>query len=96
MIKLRLAKEYLTCPVFCPDPENMGHINLGDLPISDELRQELVEWNQQYQDTFNEEYPPDSGFSSLELEKTHVQQGAKLAKKLQINLGDTYSVEYQV
>jgi len=34
MINLRLANEYLAGPIFCPDSDQMGHVDIGDLPVS--------------------------------------------------------------
>jgi len=95
MIHLRFGKEYLAGPVFCPDPEKMGHVDLKDLPISENLRVSIVNWNHEYQDTFNSEYPPDSGFATPESEHLHDKKGAVLAKRLQAELGDAYLVEYK-
>lgn len=95
MTTLRLAKEYLAGPVFCPDSEKMGHIDVEDLPVSEQLKRAIQAWDSQYQSTFDDEYPPDSGFISPELEAAHERQGAELAERLQEELGDGYSVEYK-
>lgn len=34
MMKLGLANEYLAGPIFCPEPDAMGHIDVDDLPLS--------------------------------------------------------------
>ncbi|WP_200627102.1 hypothetical protein [Pseudomonas sp. LAM2023] len=94
MIKLRLANEYLTGPIFCPEPDAMGHIDVDDVPISQELRAEISAWDSEYQATFNSDYPPDSGFSSPEAELRHIAEGKQLAQKLQQELGGGYTVEY--
>ncbi|MES9962699.1 MAG: hypothetical protein ABW116_04115 [Candidatus Sedimenticola sp. 20ELBAFRAG] len=95
MINLRLAKEYMAGPIFCFDPESMGHVDLVDLPISDELRLAISTWDDEYQGTFNDEYPPDSGFDSPEVDQDHIERGAILAERLQSELGSEYKVEYQ-
>ncbi|MDF3842023.1 hypothetical protein P3W55_09890 [Pseudomonas citronellolis] len=94
MIKLRLASEYLAGPIFCPDPDIMGHIDIDDLPLSQELKAEITAWDSEYQATFNSEYPPDSGFSSPEVAFRYIVEGQQLAKKIQQELGGGYAVEY--
>ncbi|MDA8481434.1 hypothetical protein NNO07_00015 [Pseudomonas resinovorans] len=94
MIKLRLANEYLVGPIFCPEPDAMGHIDVDDLPLSQELKAEITAWDSEYQATLNSDYPPDSGFGSPEMELRHIARGKQLAKKLQKELGGAYTVEY--
>lgn len=94
MIRLRLANEYLTEPIFCPDLNAMGHVDVDELPLSQELKAEIAAWDSEYQATFNGEYPPDSGFSSPEVELQHMAVGQQLAKRLQQELGEGYAVEY--
>lgn len=94
MIRLRLASEYLAGPIFCPEPDRMGHIDVDDLPLSQELKAQISAWDSEYQATFNSDYPPDSGFSSLEAKLRHIAKGEQLANKLQQELGGIYEVEY--
>lgn len=95
MITLRLTNEYLAGPIFCPDPEGMGHIDVEDLPISMELKRAISDWDNEYQETFDDDYPPDSGFTSPDLEAAHKKQGVDLAKRLKKELGENYSIEYR-
>lgn len=94
MTTLRLAKEYMAGPLFCPDPERMGHVDIDRLPISPSLKSQILIWDCEYQETFNEDYPPDSGFSSLDAERLHSAEGERIAKSLQQELGGDYAVEY--
>lgn len=94
MIKLRLASEYLAGPIFCPELDKMGHIDVDDLPLSQELKAEIIAWDREYQATFNSDYPPDSGFSSPEVRLRHIAEGQQLAEKLQQELGGDYTIEY--
>lgn len=94
MITLRLVKEYMAGPIFCPDPERMGHVEVDELPISQALKVQILAWDSEYQATFNDDYPPDSGFSSPEAESMHIAEGSRIAKKLQLELEGTYTVEY--
>ncbi|WP_207265833.1 hypothetical protein [Pseudomonas sp. GW101-3H06] len=94
MIKLRLTNEYLAGPIFCPDTDRMGHVDIEDLPLSQKLKSKIIEWDSEYQATFNSDYPPDSGFITPEAELRHIAEGEKLAKLIQQELEKNYTVEY--
>lgn len=94
MIRLRLTSEYLAGPIFCPDPDRMGHVDIEDLPLSQELKAQISEWDSRYQSTFNSDYPPDSGFASPDAELQHAAEGEQLAKSIQQELEGSYTVEY--
>ncbi|MEZ6964598.1 MULTISPECIES: hypothetical protein [Aeromonas] len=94
MIRLRLTNEYLAGPIFCPDADVMGHIDVNELPLSKDLKDKITAWDSEYQATFNNDYPPDSGFSLPEMERRHIAEGQQLAKRLQLELGRGYKVDY--
>ncbi|WP_313055873.1 hypothetical protein [Pseudomonas lopnurensis] len=94
MINLRLTSEYLAGPIFCPDPHRMGHVDIDDLPLSQELKGEIIKWDREYQATYNGDYPPDSRFSSPEAKLRHIVEGQQLAQRLQQELGGGYTVVY--
>jgi hypothetical protein len=94
MIKLRLAREYMAWPIFCPEQDKMGHVDVDELPLPQKLKAEITAWDGVYQATFNGDYPPDSGFGSPEAERQHIAEGKLLAKKMQEELGKGYVVEY--
>ncbi len=95
MINLRLANEYLAGPIFCPDSDQMGHVDIGDLPLSRSLGDKIKLWDDEYQSTFNDEYPPDSGFCSAQEKIRHVNEGRGLAQEMQAELGHSYNIEYR-
>jgi hypothetical protein len=72
----------------------MGHVDVEGLPLSQELKTKVSEWDRKCQSTFNSDYPPDSGFSSPEAELQHAAEGEQLAKMIQQELQGSYSVEY--
>ena len=94
MIRLRLTSEYLAGPIFCPDPDRMGHVDIEDLPLSQELMTKISKWDGEYQATFNSDYPPDSGFTTPEAELRPKAEGVQLARSIQQELGGGYIVEY--
>lgn len=95
MISLRLANEFFAPPIFCSDPDKMGHVEVDDLPVSDSLKIALSAWDAEFQSTYNDSYPPDLGFQSPEIQLAHCKRGEELAKLLQAELGDMFMVEYQ-
>ncbi|WP_144770057.1 hypothetical protein [Herbaspirillum sp. SJZ099] len=94
MRTIRLLAEYLAPPFFDPSIENMGHIDPSDLPISKNLCNEINDWNQEFQKTFCDFYPPDSGFPTPDAELDFKRRGAVLAEKLQAELGKEFHIEY--
>ena len=72
----------------------MGHIDIGDLPISRTLSDKVKLWDDEYQSTFNDEYPRDSGFCFPQEKVRHVNDGRGLAQEMQAELGSSYNVEY--
>lgn len=51
MIRLRLMSEYLAGPLFCPEPDKMGHVD--GLPPSQELKARINEWDSRGRATIN-------------------------------------------
>ena len=94
-IPIRLRNAYMEEPVMIKDTDIFRHKDISGLPISPELKLALKSWDEAYQATFDSNYPPDSGFSSAALEASHVKEGVELARRIQVELGDRYSVEYK-
>jgi hypothetical protein len=84
--KLRLAAEYMASPFFDPAVETMRHVEIGELPISEELKRELSEWDEAYQATFNEDDPSASDLLTEEEIQAHNRVGKELAEKIQSEL----------
>lgn len=93
MVTLRAA--FMEEPIMIKDSDIFHHYDTNKLPISSDLKAEIAAWDEEYQMTFNSSYPPDSAFKSPEIEKAHVKKGDELARRLQIELGDRYIVEYK-
>lgn len=82
-------------PIMIKDGDIFRHCDIQKLNCSDALKREIQTWDDEYQDTFNSEYPPDSCFDTLDAEKAHTERGAIIAERLQGELGDAYLVEYR-
>lgn len=95
MTSLRVSSEYMVSPVFCEDSNSMGPVELDELPISNELKKSIGDWDRRFQETFNSEYPPDSNYPQGSDKKTHDSEGRRLVQALQTELGTTYDITYK-
>jgi len=94
MKKLHFEAEYLSPPLFDHSIESMGAVTPEELPISQNLCDEINHWDQEFQDTFCDAYPPDSGFSTQEAELNFKRRGAILAERLRMELAGKFQIEY--
>lgn len=90
-----LSMGYMEEPVMMRDSGGFRYLDAKDLNVSSKLKEELQDWNDQYQNTLDHDDPMGSGFSEPQLEKAHVERGAELAKRLQEELGDGCLVDYK-
>lgn len=92
---VRLSVGYMEEPVMMRDSDGFRYLEVDDLDVSSQLKEEIQNWNDQYQNTLDHDDPMSSGFSEFQLEKAHVERGAELAKRLQEEFGDGYLVDYK-
>jgi len=96
MRNIKFYLEYMAPPFFCGDDEFMGHIEIDELPISVELKNDLTKWDRIFQASLDENHPPDSGFSSEEADDllfaAIAKEGVCLLKRLRQELGDKYII----
>ena len=52
------------------------------------------EWSSEFQQTFSDDYSPDSGFTSEDERNRHNVRGAELAVMLQQELGENVRIEF--
>jgi hypothetical protein len=90
----KLMPEYECAPVWEDVPDGTRNVDPAQLPISPELARELNGWADEFEATFNAEYPPDSGFPSPEAEADFDRRGRDLCRRLAAELGDTGRVSY--
>ena len=65
------------------------------VPMSEGLLDALAAWDQRYQDTLNQEYPPDSAFPTPEDETAFVAEGRELARRLKDEVPAGVTVLYK-
>ena len=94
MMTLRFGAEYGAPPIFNTSVDDMGHIDIEDLHISQQLSEMIINWDNQFQVTFNDDCPPESGFKSSEDLLKHNQYGKTLASLLEKELGDNVRIDF--
>ncbi len=94
MKTLRFRAVYGAPPIFNPDVDEMGYMEPSELRLSANLLAQLDEWNREFQQTFSDDYPPDSGFASEDDQRRHNARGAELAVLLQQELGTSVRIEF--
>jgi hypothetical protein len=70
----------------------MGNIDPHSLPIDSSLADKIDEWSKIYDETLNQEYPPESGFIDYDSAKYFLDMGNELAESLQNELGSNFIV----
>lgn len=94
MKSIRLGVVYGAPPIFCADMNQMGYVELDLLPLTRSLVADLKTWDREFQNTFREDYPPNSGFRSEEDVLEHNRRGVLLWERLQQEMGKNTSVEF--
>lgn len=84
--------DYHCHPLWEASPGEIGNIDPGSLPISSELRRDLVAWAHTYDDTLKVNDPAASGFPTDFAEAEFKQRGRELAERLQAELGKSSKV----
>lgn len=92
--KIFLMPEYGCDPIWIEEQGIKKNITSDLLPIKSELIQQITEWNDKFQATFNDEYPPESGFLTISEKNTFNQEGCQLTMLLKENLSEAYIIEY--
>ncbi|MES2165162.1 MAG: hypothetical protein V4476_28740 [Pseudomonadota bacterium] len=87
MKTLRFGATYGAPPFFDSSMENMGYVEVAAIDLPPQLVEEINLWDSQFQATFCDDYPPDSGFDSVEKLNLHNSHGAELAASIQRNVG---------
>ena len=90
---LRLMADYHCFPLWKPGSGEY-YVGPDGLPLSDGLKATLQTWADVYDRTLNEDYPPDSRFSSPTEEEAFETEGRRLWQALKNELGEGYKVLY--
>ena len=94
MRHLRLSVEYFTAPIWeIFQDGGLDEVEPGNLPLSDELQRDLNNWAEDFHKTFNEEYPPDGGFATMQEAEAFEERGRVLWSRLNRELGSEFSLQ---
>ena len=72
----------------------VGNVDPDDLPITEELKTLLDDWQNKFDLTLNLDYPPDSGFKTVREENEFKKQGLKIYEMMTRELGENYEIHY--
>ncbi|MBC3908001.1 hypothetical protein [Undibacterium umbellatum] len=96
MRMIKLMADYNCFPLWEASPGEIGNIDHDSLPISDELKNLLSLWGDEYTETLNTEDPLNSGFKNADHERNFITAGERLAGRLQKELGQNFKITTQV
>jgi len=97
MKRIRLSLEYMCSSVWIVFPDGgLDDIGPESLPISGELKHDINKWNRIYQATLDQNYPPDSGFSSEQANELLWQAFHDEGKSLYVRLKQELDGVYEV
>ena len=91
---LKLMVDYQSYPLWNTSGEGYGDVDPDSLPLSAELKQALLAWAEEYDDTLDMDDPPRSGFASPKALDAFLEQGAGLYRRLQDELGAGIEITY--
>lgn len=91
---VRFGAVYGALPFFNSEIDEMGYVDLDDLHLPSELLARIENWNNEFQQTFFDDYPPDSGFKTKDDLAQHNTLGIELAGLIQKELGSDLFVEF--
>jgi hypothetical protein len=92
-IRIKLWADYGSYPLWGVD--EIDNIAPEELPLSQETIQRLNAWQDTYDRTLNQDYPPLSDFPNQQAEIDFNQEGISLWKQLLLELASDYEVFYQ-
>jgi len=92
MKMIKLMTDYECHPLWHIGPDEVGDIDPATLPVSNELKADLAQWAEAYDQTLDRDDPPNSGFESEALEAEFIAQGRRLAERLREELGADFIV----
>jgi hypothetical protein len=95
MRTIKLMADYECHPLWELTEGGQGDLDPRLLPISQELQGSLSEWAARYDETLNQSDPVRSGFSTPQKEADFKEDGIRLAKRLQVELGSNFTVIYK-
>lgn len=94
MRKLKLMADYECFPLWENYQNELENINPNSLNITKYLQDSLIKWATIYDATLNQDYPPDSGFTTEDEEAEFEQEGKRIFAELAFQLKDGFELSY--
>jgi hypothetical protein len=95
MKKIKIMPEYGCSPLWLYDEKNsVKNLDISELAVSQSLKNDILLWANTYESTFDEAYPPDSGFSNNSDEKAFESAGVLIWEKMLKEPSLYYAVSY--
>lgn len=94
MRRLKLMADYDCHPLWGLEADEIGDVDPASLPISAGLVADLGRWAATFDATLDRGDPARSGFASPDAEAAFRAEGARLAERLAVELGEGVRVEY--
>jgi len=92
---LKLSPEFESSPLWIgSDGLIFHHLNIDNSPFNEELKRKLSEWAKKFEETLNQEYPPDSGFKTEEEEYDFEQLGLNIWKAIREHYSSHFEIVY--
>jgi hypothetical protein len=92
---LKLGSEYGCSPLWIgTDGVVYHHLDIANSPFGEELKQDLSEWAKKFEETLNQEYPPDSGFRTRQEAYVFEQLGFNIWKAIRQYYSSHFEVVY--
>jgi hypothetical protein len=92
--RLSIRTDYGAWPIW--DVDDFGYIDPAKLPLKQETIDRLNVWQDTFDATLNQVYPPDSKFPSEEAKRNWIQEGIDLWQQVQSELEPQYEVCYNL
>lgn len=98
MKKIKYQFEYFCSPIWIKETDRLNaiyeNISIINAPLSDKTKSEIEDLNYIYQDTYNDDYPPDPIKLSLNDDLMFTERVIKSFEEMQEELIGKYSVEF--
>lgn len=94
MRKIKLMADYDCFPLWEASKDKLENIDPNSLKISGDLKESLYRWGKAYDTTLNQDYPPDSGFTTEREAEKFEQEGRRIFNELKRQFMDGFEFSY--
>lgn len=91
---IKLMADYECFPLWRIDVNTVENLNPDDLPISQELKDLIYKWRQEFDATLDRSDPVNSGFKSDIAMQNFERDGQRIWNQLSQELSDSYTIKY--